>query len=147
MSFSSRKKILICGSDVKQRLKLLRSLRSSFDLFTESEESSVLRVLRKRDIHYVFIVLSKRRIRQQMRLTKEINTEEKNPPIIFLIDPYFCLPNPRLYVQENNIGGYVGGRKNTIDFVDVINENFHGQKPVIIGKASLRDKIWKRIRS
>lgn len=147
MRFSSRKKILICGSDVKHRLRLISSLRSSFDLIAEEEESIALRFLRKQDIQGVILILSKRRFRQQMRLTQEIKTEEKNPPVIFFVDPYFCLPNPTIYIKENDIGGYVGGRKMNVDFTDIINQTFCGQKPIIIGKSSLRDKIWKHIRS
>ena len=80
-------------------------------------------------------------------LMQEIKTEEKNPPLILIVDSYCCLPKPHNFIKQEDIGGYIGGRDTSIDFLQVMNQVFCGQNPVIIGKTSLRDKIWKRIRS
>ena len=142
-----RKKILICGFDLKQRLRLINSLRDSFEIMTESSGRDGIRILRKEDVDCVVVIINKRRFQDQMRLIREIKTEEKNPPLILIVDSYCCLPKPHNFIKQEDIGGYIGGRDTSIDFLQVMNQVFCGQNPVIIGKTSLRDKIWKRIRS
>ena len=104
MSSLSRKKILICGFDLKQRLRLINSLRDSFALMTESNRRDGLRILRKEDVDCVVVILNKRRFQDQIRLIHEIKTEEKNPPLILIVYSYFCLPQPKKFVEEETRG-------------------------------------------
>ena len=126
---------------------MINALRAHLDILTEPEGIRVLRRLRTEDVDCVLIIVNKRSFAEQIRLFREILTEDRKPPLLALVDPYLCLPNPQDYLAEGNLNGYAGGFLTSQDIVAFLSDIFMEKKPMLLAKERIGRKIWKRIRS
>ena len=147
MKSLSRKKILICGFDLRLRLRLIDALRSNYEIITEPDGLRTLRRLRTEDVDCVLIIVNKRSLSDQLRLFREILTEERRPPPIALLDPYCCLPNPEHFVKNKSLSGYACGDVPKEQIDGFLGDVFRQKKPMLLEKEPQGRKIWKRIRS
>jgi len=131
-------------------LRLISALQSEYTIEIAADISQLLQRLRKQQYHG--ILLCCRTQKEAIQYCHKMITDIRKVPKLGIVDPNCILQEPHIFVQQNQVDGYLGGYISTEEiqhFVKKMLEVSTGKKTVIVGKhqLSLLEKVIQRIRS